>query len=148
MIDWERALMGSRGPVGKRAAERMGHRTKAEKAQTDTVEIVGEVEVPEPDPGWHPVAADWYKSLAESGQSRFFEPSDWRAAFYVAEVMTKNLTASRFSSELFKGVWAAMNDLLSTEGSRRRVRLEIERQGEPGEVMDLGEIRRRLAEGG
>lgn len=140
--------MGSRGPVGKRDAEKMGHRTKAEKAQTETVETAGEVLVPDVDPEWHPIAVEWYCSLAASGQSQFFEPSDWAAAFFVAEAMTRNLKSSRFSSELFKGVWAAMGELLTTEGARRRVRVEVDRAAEnPEGVTDLAEFKRRVASG-
>lgn len=140
--------MGSRGPVPKRSAEQMGHKTKSEKELLDKVEVSGEVLIPDVNPGWHPIAVEWYCSLAASGQSQFFEPSDWASAFYVAEVMTINLKSGRFSSELFKGVWAAMGELLSTEGARRRVRLEIERDGDaPGEVTDLDEFKRRLAAG-
>jgi len=104
--------------------------------------------MPPADEGWHPIARDWYCSLDESGQSQFFEPSDWQAARYVAEVMSKNLAAGRFSAMLFSAVWSAMTELLSTEASRRRVRMEIEREaGEatpPAGVTALDEYRRSL----
>lgn len=119
---------GRSGPVGKRSSQRMGHRSKAEKAAVDTVPAAGGVSVPEPSDEWHPIARDWFLSLAKSGQARFMEPSDWQAARYVAEVMTKNLGAARFSAQLFAAVWSAMESLLTSEGSRRRVRLEIERK--------------------
>src|SRR5690606_31091150 len=140
--------MGARGPVGKRDAERMGHRTKAEKALLDKVEMSGEVLVPEPNPEWHPVAVEWYTSLAASGQSQFFEPSDWASAYYVAVTMSINLQAGRFSSELFKAVWSAVTDRPASAGCRRRERLETERELEKaGEVSDLDEFKRRLASG-
>lgn len=126
----------------------MGHRTKAEKDRTTTAKVAGAVEIPQPSDSWHPIAVAWYESLAESGQSQFYEPSDWASAVLVAEVMTVNLSAGRFSSELFKGVWSAMGELLSTEGSRRRVRLEVERAvDEPKGVTSIVEYKRRLAEG-
>jgi hypothetical protein len=124
--------MGARGPVGKRTEERMGHRSKAERAGVGTKVTVDAplVKQPPPDNGWHPIAHSWYTSLAASGQCRFFEPSDWTAARLLAEVMTRNLASeNRFSSQLFAAVWAGMNDLLTTEGSRRRVKLELERTG-------------------
>lgn len=120
--------MGTRGPVPKRSSERLGHRTKAEIASTDVVKIPAPtVDQPPADSEWHPLARDWYESLAESGQAMFYEPSDWAAARYVAWVMTRNITAPRFNQQLFGAVWAAMNDLMTTEGSRRRLRLELER---------------------
>ncbi|MEU2867763.1 hypothetical protein ABZ769_00935 [Streptomyces olivoreticuli] len=88
----------------------------------------GVVEWPEPDPGWHDIARDWYLSLSSSGQSQFYEPSDVATARYVAEAMSRNLAAeTRFSAQLFSTVSSAMTELLTTEGSRRRVRMELER---------------------
>jgi hypothetical protein len=140
--------MGERGPVGKRSGQRKGHRSKAEKAEAEKVPATGRVTVPEPSQEWHPIARDWYRSLGESGQSRFMEPSDWAAARYVAEVMTRNLTAETFSAALFAAVWSAMDSLLTTEGARRRVKVEVER-GEPAPeeqapVTQLDEYRQLL----
>lgn len=119
--------MGVRGPIPKRTDARLGHRSKSEKDSADRMALPSTVEQPPVDPNWHEVARDWYESLAESGQARFYEPSDWSAARYVAAVMTRNLSATKFNGQLFSGVWSAMNDLMTTEGSRRRLKLEIER---------------------
>jgi len=104
--------------------------------------------MPPADEDWHPIARDLYESLGESGQSQFFEPSDWQAARYLAAAMTQNLNAGRFSAMLFNSVWSAMQDLLTTESARRRVRMEIEREaGEarpPAGVTALDEYRRSL----
>ena len=137
-------VMGDRGPIGKRSVAKAGHRTKAEMDAVESLPVVGPlVEVPAPDPAWHEVAQDWYLSLAESGQARFMEPSDWAGARYVAHAMSKSL-AGKFSAVLFSGVWSAMNDLLTTEGSRRRVKLEVERR-QPGagdaDVANLDDYR-------
>lgn len=121
--------MGERGPIGKRNAAKAGHRSKEELAETESVEVDGEVEIPAPDVSWHEIAHDWYVSLANSGQSRFMEPSDWAGARYVAQAMSKNLQDGKFSAMLFNSVWSAMNDLLTTEGARRRVKIEVERSG-------------------
>lgn len=85
------------------------------------------VEVPAADEGWHPVARAWFESLARSGQSGFYEPSDWAQAVYVAEAMSRNLWAQRFSAQLFAAVMSATSELLTTEGARRRLRIELER---------------------
>lgn len=139
---------GQRGHVPKRSSERMGHRSKAEKEAVQKVPVAGVVEQPPADPEWHEIAVDWYESLATSGQAIFFEPSDWSAARYVAAVMTKNLNASRFNGQLFSGVWSAMSDLMTTEGSRRRLRLELERPAandKQQEASILAEYRMRIA---
>lgn len=120
--------MGARGPIGKRSEELMGHRSKEEKDAVTKAPGALEVPVPDPDELWHPIARRWYEALAASGQSRFYEPSDWAAAQYAAEAMSRNLNAGqRFSAQLFTAIWSAMNDLLTTEGDRRRVRMELQR---------------------
>lgn len=119
--------MGTRGPIPKRTDARLGHpHAKSNVERVDKV-VPSTVEQPPVDPNWHEIARNWYESLAESGQARFFEPSDWSAARYVAAVMSRNLAATKFNGQLFSGVWSAMNDLMTTEGSRRRLKLEIER---------------------
>lgn len=111
------------GPVPKRTAERR----RTNSPSSDTVRMEGTVEVPDPDPTWHPIALRWYEALRDSGQAKHYEPSDWAAAHFVAEGMTRNLKSGKFSAQLFASVWSAMTDLLTTEGARRRARMEVER---------------------
>lgn len=128
--------MGSRGPVPKRSSQQAGHNTKDE--EPDRVAADGSVVTPEPDEGWHPIARDWFVSLGESGQAQFFEPSDWQYARYVAEAISRNLNAGRFSGQLFASVQSAMGELGSTEGARRRMKIEVERV--TGEQVDAAEV--------
>jgi hypothetical protein len=116
--------MGSRGPVPKRSQERR----RRNKVDTDTVTIDGAVRAPRAEKDWHPIAKGWFNSLKKSGQSAFYEPSDWQLARYVASAMTTNLKAGKFSAQLFQSVVAAMTELLTSEGARRRIRLEIQRE--------------------
>lgn len=149
----KRGSAGTRGPVPKRSTERR-RRNATTKVEPVKLEGLGPVPVPDPDPTWHPIALDWYRSLAESGQSMYYEPSDWQAARYVAEVMSRNLKQGRkISSVLFASVWSAMGDLLTTEADRRRVRMEIERGDNEGEqtpagVTAIADYRDRLVAGG
>ncbi|MEW2575362.1 hypothetical protein [Streptomyces syringium] len=142
--------VGTRGPVPKRSSERR-RRNKDDDgpALVHAASAPGSVSWPEPDPGWHPVAADWFTSLAASGQSQFYEPSDVAVARYVAEAMSRNLHNSRFSAQLFAAVSSAMTDLLTTEGARRRVRIELERGGAeeavPAGVTALQTYRKALS---
>lgn len=133
--------MGERGPTPKRSDQRLGHRSKAEKDATTKAPGAVEVEVPEPDPDWHPIATRWFVSLAKSGQSRFYEPSDWAVALYVAEGMSRSLLASRLSANLFAAVVSASSNLLVTEGDRRRLRIELERAaGDGAEAVDEAKV--------
>jgi hypothetical protein len=78
----------------------------------------------------------------------FYEPSDWATAQYVAEAMSRGLESPRFSAQLFAAVSSAMTELLTTEGARRRARLEIERgpvqDKEPAAVTALSDYRLSL----
>lgn len=119
------------GPVPKRSDQR---RRRNRSDGPMLVRAAASPEVPEmapADPEWHPIAREWYRSLGESGQAQFYERSDHAAARYVAEAMSRNLSSGRFSAQLFAAVMAGMTELLTTEGARRRARIELERAVKP-----------------
>jgi hypothetical protein len=124
--------MGARGPIGKRSEERMGHRSKEEKdsiTKAPSGPPVDLPDLPDADPLWHPIAADWYLSLRESGQSAFYQPSDWAVARYAADLMSKVLQSERGpNGQLVAALNSVMSSLLTTEGDRRRARMELERK--------------------
>lgn len=139
--------MGTRGPIPKRSDQRI--RRNKDEVPLEKVEAIGTVQVPPlglDDP--HPIVSELYLSLAESAQSRFYEPSDWqyaRFALHFADVLLKQ---ARPSSQLLASVQTMLTDLLVSEGSRRRVRLEVERSTSGGEVLDVADMfRQRLAQG-
>jgi hypothetical protein len=138
-------MTGTRGPIPKRPEER--RRTNAPEIELTTVDIGKmvrqEVEVPEHNPDWHPVAIQWYVSLQFSGQAVFFEPSDWATAYVLAENLSRDLEPQPISvgkgddlhvefharplagaslAAFLKGATA----LLATEGDRRRVSVMLE----------------------
>lgn len=141
---------GSGGVPPKRTEERRRRNNEAGQMNTTRAPGARHVEVPAASPDWHTVARDWYESLAASGQSRFYEPSDWMVAYYVAEAMTRNLKQNtKFSAVLFSSVMSAMTELMVTEGARRRLRLELERnpvtdEDEDASVTALAQYRSRL----
>jgi len=110
----------------------MGHRSKEEKdsvTKAPSGPPVDLPELPEADPLWHPIAADWYLSLRESGQAAFYQPSDWAVARYVAELMSRGLSSERPpNGQYVAALNSAMSSLLTTEGDRRRARMELERK--------------------
>lgn len=109
----------------------MGHRSKEEKdAVTKAPAGLADVpDLPEPDPLWHPIASDWYVSLRSSGQAQFYEPSDWAMARYAAELMSRGLCSDRPPNGQFvSALDSVMARLLTTEGDRRRARIELERK--------------------
>jgi len=91
--------------------------------------------VPDADPLWHPLIRDLYAAIGRSGQSAFYEPSDYGMLRIGCEIMSQQLLSGRPSAVMFASWDALMARLLVTEGDRRRMRLELER----GEAADPDE---------
>ena len=147
--------MGGRGPVPKRSDQR--RRTNAPAKPIDKVPARFQAAVPATDESWHPVAGAWYESLANSGQSTFYEASDWATAFLIAESMSRDLSPQFVgfteSGEILKetiplkgaslsAYLRAMAVLMVTEGDRRRLQVELEkpRPADPDEDRSLATI--------
>lgn len=136
--------MGTRGPVPKRSEAR--RRTNEPETPIDRAPAAETVEVPEPDADWHATARRIWDSLAASGQSRYYEPSDWSAAYLMCESISRDLRPQvvgvvqqgpnagdiAYAEIPLKGASlsayrAVMATLLMTEGDRRRASLELQR---------------------
>jgi len=139
--------VGSRGPVPKRDAQRR----RRNKPETETKTAPGKpvaVVVPEPDPAWHPMARDWFTALSESGQAVWYQPSDWQTARIWAEVLSRQLSSGRVSAQMIAAWAGAATELLTTEGARRRAKVELEQPkadaDEDAAVADLDRWRVKL----
>lgn len=132
------------GPPPKRADQRR----RRNKVMIDTVAMDGLVTAPPLNlPDAHPIAADMFESLKQSGQSRYFEPSDWQRARLMCEMVSRLLNSERMSAVLYSAIQQDMNALLFTEAERRRVRMEIERgtvdtSEQDARVAQMSEYRR------
>lgn len=137
------------GPPPKRDAER--RRRNKPDVETITIDVeslmLEPIEIPKVDEGWHPVARQWYESLARSGQAVFYEPSDWATAYALAETLSRELnpqfvsyvdkesgeTMAEWVTMPIKGsslsaILKGMTSLMVTEGDRRRLSIELERK--------------------
>lgn len=115
------------GPVPKRSDQR--RRRNKPVIPIDSVEIQDEVIVPElgvDNP--HQLVADLYDSLRISGQARWYEPSDWSRARIACQLLSDLLKCGRVNGMLYAAIQRDFDSLLISEGERRRVRMEIERQ--------------------
>jgi hypothetical protein len=115
------------GPVPKRSDERI--RRNIETIETETIEAYGEVIVPPLDLpfGADPMVVDFYESIVLSGYSKYYEPSDWQHARLTCFIMQTIVTSTKPSAEMYKALQTAMSNMLVTEGDRRRLRIEIQR---------------------
>jgi len=97
----------------------------------------------------HPLAREWLDALALSGQSHWYEPSDWATAKVLAHILSAALTAGRMNASLIERWQSGATELLTTEGARRRVRIELAQaadgdQEEDARVAVLSDARNRL----
>lgn len=117
-------------------------------------------EPPEGKRTWHPVAAQWYASLANSGQSWWYQASDWATAYVLAEEIHRQLSpqvvgitkdgdvikAHRPMGNALAAILKGATNLMATEGDRRRLRIELERRapatGSAASVSWLADARR------
>ena len=143
-----RSGRGSGTSAWRAYAEGLGLEVPAGASRGDIIGLVDEHGAG--DDGWHPLAREWYRSLASSGQSQFYEASDWATAKVLAELLSKALQSGKVMAALVERWQVGATELLTTEGARRRARIELEREAdddgaqEAGDVSELDEYRRRL----
>ncbi|QDP44589.1 hypothetical protein SEA_NOTHINGSPECIAL_4 [Mycobacterium phage NothingSpecial] len=150
--------MGTRGPIGKRDEERVRRNTP--ENPTDTVQVIGTVKIPELGDvshlgETHPLITEMYDSIKQSAAVKYYEPTDWQFARLTLYTLNQELIAAQHNGKPVGAMkLTAINQMLSalllTEGDRRRVRLEIERNpGDPtaGKVLDMTDmLKQRLAQ--
>lgn len=126
--------MGQFGPIPNRSDQKV--RRNVEDVPITTIDITGPVPVPDlgiKNP--HPLVEELYESLRSSGQARFYEPSDWAYAKLTMHFINKLVRQQKPSAMMLSSVLSMMTPLLMTEGERRRVRIEVERN-KNGETPD------------
>ena len=129
-----------RGPVPKRSDQRV-RRNKPEGPEPTKIAGASTVKPPAEDRTWHVSAKRWFRSLKTSGQAIFYEPSDWAYAQLCADLLSSEMERDKPRAVMISQILSMMDNLLTSEGSRRRVRIELIRaeQKEPAgaEVVDL-----------
>lgn len=134
--------LGKPGPIGKRSEERVRrNKTGEDGLMTESVQMIGDVEVPPLNLGveTHPLIQDLWDSLPSSGQTRFWEPSDWEYARITMYALNNMLHSSKISAMLLSTIDAMMSKLLLTEGDRRRVKVEVQRNEATGKVINAAQ---------
>ncbi|UXE03077.1 terminase small subunit [Mycobacterium phage Happiness] len=128
--------MGDRGPIGKRSDQRV-RRNKTDNPVTK-LPARGPVKQPQIGiPDAHPVVTQLWDSLAHSAQAQFYEPSDWAYARMALHFANQLLWSEKPNGQILATVNSMLNGLLVSEGDRRRVQLEIERNQADAVVVDV-----------
>ena len=142
--------MGTRGPIPKRKGELNGHRAKAELDGATVVRAPAAEAVKQPPASrdWHPIAKRLWKSMGESGQARFYEPSDWAVAYSLMDDLSYYKAGAKRSGQMLQTIMSSLSSLLLTEGDRRRLQIELARGGGEEESLTPGaeEVARWLRE--
>lgn len=138
------------GPVPKRESER--RRRNKPDVPVQTAPGAAVVKIPPANHRWHPIARRLWTALRESGQSAFYEPSDWAFAYSLMDDLTYVKTATdrgeKRPAVMLATVYSSLERLLVAEGDRRRLRMELMRPGngdgheDPAKVAILDEYRR------
>lgn len=141
---------GRGGRVPKRSDQRHGHRTKAEQASVEAIPAIGNVESGEllvSDP--HPIVVELWEAAKDSAQRGFFERSDWALLNLTLFELDRYLRGAKRNGQILSAIYSALGELLFTEGARRRVRIEIDRETnhEPAPVRDISQMRKRFSGG-
>lgn len=147
-----RSGAGSGTDVWREYATSLGHQVPANATRGEIITMVDEGLPSGESEEWHPLARDWYRSLAESAQSQFYEPSDWETARVLTELLSRALRAGKVTAALIERWQSGATELLTTEGARRRARIELDRsvggdEEEAADVSELDEYRRRRGTG-
>jgi hypothetical protein len=151
-------VIGMSGPIPNRSEDLARPRERKGK---DIVPVTkGQLRpvtrIPAADKNWHPIAKRLYNSLKTSGQSDFYQDSDWMLAYSICEDLSvyKSPSFNRDGEEYFKRsgqmlqtIYSSMERLLVTEGDRRRVRIELSApapEGESATVLAIAAYRADL----
>ncbi len=138
-------MAATRGPIPDRSEERI---RRNEGDPITKIPVSGVVEVPALgdvsfDGETDPMVVELYEALAESAQSKYYEPSDWQIARFAMRAINEELIASKqqrkpVGAMKLTALLQLLATLLMTEGDRRRVRIEVERtpDGPVGVVID------------
>lgn len=105
------------------------------------------VTIPEPDPDWHPLALELWDAVLKSGQSGYYQQTDWAVARDMCEELSVYKSSVRRNAQIRSQINAMMDSLMLTEGSRRRVRVELvehEDEAQSRGAQALVEYRRAL----
>jgi hypothetical protein len=134
------------GPLPKRSEERT-RRNRPENEGSVPLSKGERVpyKIPPVDSAWHPRAKQWYRSLSRSGMREYYELSDYETARILCDALTEYY--KRPTAMMLIAVLQNMTSLGTTEGERRRMRIELEDPKEletPASVRAISDYRKNL----
>lgn len=131
------------GPVPDRSSNLARPRErKGGKFKTDVITkgVAYPVVIPDPDPDWHPIAHRMWEALQTSGQSAYYQNSDWAMAYSLCDDLSYYKNGYKRSGQMLQVIYTTFASLLVTEGDRRRLRIELEEPEEGQEEASVTAI--------
>ena len=138
-------MSGFTGPIPERSDMRV--RRNKPDVEIEKITAIGPVAIPPlgiVDP--HPMVTEIYESMKKSAQKKYYEPTDWAFAKVTLHFLNKLLYSPKPSAQMLASVNSMLASLLLTEGDRRRVRIEVERNPNPTQDAKVVSIADRFAE--
>src|SRR5690348_13422300 len=103
--------MGARGPIPNRDADLARDRSRKGGDHVPTTKGVSRpATIPDPDPEWHPIAAQLWWALLESGQADFYQSSDWALAFSICDDLSYYKRGTKRSGQMLQTIYSAMTE--------------------------------------
>src|SRR5690606_6408633 len=141
--------VGTRGPIGKRTDQLRGHGAASAREDAGVERPkADDLHWPKPLDHWHPLVIEWYESLQKPAIACFLQQTDGAQARLVAQRITDQMGGSgRVSAAALAARLSAMDSLVTSEGARRRLRIEVGRRDEreAAPVLDIVDRRNKLA---
>ncbi|AUV61961.1 hypothetical protein KIV63_gp02 [Mycobacterium phage SWU2] len=132
--------MGEFGPIPKRSDQRV-RRNKPETPVTQLPVATKPVKAPPMGiPDAHPVVSQLWDSLAKSAQAQYYEPSDWAYARMALHFANRECWSGKPNGQILATINSMLTGILVSEGDRRRVQLEIQRNQTDAVVTDIASM--------
>jgi hypothetical protein len=134
--------MGVTGPAPKRSDARRRENIVPEPSKSAAGQDIRPIP---PNEDWHPAAKAWYGSLWVSGQVVYYEQSDCANAYLAATILSDQYEGDKMSAQMIAQFITLSAGLLTSEASRRRVSVELQRAKPAAPVLEVADYRERFA---
>jgi hypothetical protein len=95
--------------------------------------------VPEP----HPATLSWWDTWRRAPQAQLFEDTDWQTLKRAARLQDGVMTAVKVSAQAVSELRLIEERLGATVVDRQRAKIQIEKEGEDAEVVELRSVTSR-----
>lgn len=89
------------------------------------------------DKEWHPIAKRLWDAAKTSGQSAYYQNTDWVMLYSLCDDLSVYKKSGNRSSVMLAAIMSGLSNLLLTEADRRRARIELEAPEDPQQDAEL-----------